>query len=295
MAPHFRHHVHTNIQGTLWMFLAGSAFAASNVAVRLAAQEMHPFVIVFLRSVIAIAFLGHIFLGRDFNWWPGPRFRLHLLRGVLQAAAMLLLYTAIAITPIATVIAIAFITPLISGAGAIMLMGEPSRPSRWFAVAAGFAGMLVIVRPGIAVVTLGMVLVLAYAVQQAASNLTAKVLIRSETATSVVAWMTLLSTPLTLVPALFVWSWPSLTGWGLVNFVGVSSTIAHVATTQAYRVTDITVADPMIFFRLIVGAILGYVFFAEVPDLWTLIGGIIIISAIALLSRDTVSPATKAQ
>lgn len=295
MAPHFRHHLHTNIQGTLWMILAGSAFAASNVAVRLAAQEMHPFVVVFLRSIIAIAFLGHIFLGRDFNWWPGPRFRLHLLRGVLQATALLLLYTAITITPIATVIAIAFITPLISGAGAIMLMGEPSRLNRWFAVAAGFAGMLVIVRPGIAAVTLGMVLVLAYAVQQAASNMAAKVLIRSETATSVVAWMTLLSTPLTLVPALFVWSWPSLTGWGLVAFVGVSSTIAHIATTQAYRVTDITVADPMIFFRLIAGAILGYAFFAEVPDLWTLIGGIIIIGAIALLSRDTVWPATKAQ
>ena len=155
--------------------------------------------------------------------------------------------------------------------------------------------MLVIVRPGIAVVTLGTALLLAYAVQQAASNLAAKVLIRSEPATSVVAWMTLLSTPLTLVPALFVWSWPSPAGWGLVAFIGLSSTIAHIATTQAYRVADITVADPMIFFRLLAGAILGYVFFAEVPDLWTLAGGVIIIGAITLLSRDTVSPASKAQ
>lgn len=295
MAPHFQHHLQTNIQCTFWMILAGATFAASNVAVRLAADEMHPFVVVFLRSVFAIVFLGHIFLGRNFNWRPGLLFRLHLLRGVLQATALLCLYAAIAITPIATVIALAFITPLISGAGAIMLMGEPSRLNRWLAVATGFAGMLVIVRPGIAVVTLGTVLLLAYAVQQAASNLTAKVLIRSESATSVVAWMTLLSTPLTLVPALFVWSWPSPAGWGLVAFVGLSSTIAHVATTQAYRVADITVADPMIFFRLIAGAILGYVFFAEVPDLWTLVGGTVIIGAITLLGRDTMSPATKAQ
>ena len=107
--------------------------------------------------------------------------------------------------------------------------------------------------------------------------------------------MTLLSTPLTLVPALFVWSWPSPTGWGVIAFIGLSSTIAHVATTQAYRVADITIADPMIFFRLLAGAILGYVFFSEVPDLWTLAGGVIIIGAITLLSRDTMSPASKAQ
>ena len=49
----------------------------------------------------------------------------------------------------------------------------------------------------------------------------------------------------------------------------------------------------MIFFRLLAGAILGYVFFAEVPDLWTLVGGAIIIGAITLLSRDTMSPTTK--
>ena len=108
MAPHFQHHLQTNIQCTFWMILAGATFAASNVAVRLAADEMHPFVVVFLRSVFAIVFLGHIFLGRNFNWRPGLLFRLHLLRGVLQATALLCLYTAIAITPIATVIAIAF-------------------------------------------------------------------------------------------------------------------------------------------------------------------------------------------
>ena len=95
------------------------------------------------------------------------------------------------------------------------------------------------------------------------------------------------------MPALFVWSWPSPTGWGLVAFIGLSSTIAHVATTHAYRVADITIADPMIFFRLLAGAILGYVFFAEVPDLWTLVGGAIIIGAVTLLSRDTMSPTTK--
>ena len=98
--------------------------------------------------------------------------------------------------------------------------------------------------------------------------------------------MTLLSTPLTLIPALFVWSWPDLWGWYLVSINAICSTIAHLATTQAYRIADITIADPMIFFRLIAGAIFGYIFFNEVPDIWVWAGSAVIILAATLLSRD---------
>ena len=278
--------LNANVQGVLWMLVAGAAFAVSNVGVRMAAAEMHPFVVVFFRSVIAVAFFAHILLGREFDWRPGRRFRLHLARGILQATGLLCLYAAIAITPLATVIAIAFMIPLLSGAGAIVFMGEPSRLNRWAAVLLGFAGMLVIVRPGLAVVTLGVALVIAYAIQQGAANLTAKALSRTDTPATVVAWMTLLSTPLTLVPALFVWSWPSAEGWAAVAFIGLLSTVAHLATVQAYRLADITLADPVMFFRLIAAAALGFLFFDEVPDIWIWLGGVIIIVAATVLARD---------
>lgn len=268
------------------MVLAGAAFGASNVAVRLAAVDLHPFVVVFFRSILAVVFLAHIFLAKDFNWHPGPRLKLHVLRGILQVTALLCLYTAIVVTPMATVIALAFITPLVTAGGAIAFMGEPSKLNRWLAVLLGLAGALIIIRPGFIAISIGVMLVLAYAVQQATANLTAKRLIRDEPVTTVVAWMTLLSTPLALIPALFVWSWPDALGWGLVTFNAVSSTVAHLATTQAYRLADITIADPMIFFRLIAGAIFGYIFFSEVPDIWVWIGSIIIIAAASLLSRD---------
>ncbi len=275
-----------NVQGVAWMLLAGAAFAASNVEVRFASQEMHPFAIVFFRSAIAVLLLAHVFLGREFEWRPGARLKLHLIRGVLQTAALLCLYAAIAITPLATVIAIAFITPIISAAGATLFMGEPSRLNRWAAVMLGFFGMLVIVRPGIIAITLGIGLLLAYAVQQAVSNLIAKALTKHESAASVVAWMTLLSTPLTLIPALFVWSWPTLIGWGHLLAIAVLSTVAHLATTQAYRLADITIADPLIFFRLIAAAFFGYVFFSEVPDGWTWLGSAIILAAATILGRE---------
>ncbi|MFP6710073.1 MAG: DMT family transporter, partial [Rhodospirillales bacterium] len=121
---------------------------------------------------------------------------------------------------------------------------------------------------------------------QAASNLTAKQLTRHEPVTTVVAWMTLLSTPLTLIPALFVWSWPDAWGWWFVTINAICSTIAHLATTQAYRVGDITIADPMILFRLIAAAILGYIFFSEIPDAWVWSGSAVIIVAATMLSRD---------
>ncbi len=192
----------------------------------------------------------------------------------------------ITVTPMATVIALAFITPLVTAGGAIAFMGEPSKLNRWLAVLLGLGGALIIIRPGFITVSVGVMLVLAYAVQQAASNLTAKQLTRHEPVTTVVAWMTLLSTPLTLIPALFVWSWPDAWGWWFVTINAICSTIAHLATTQAYRVADITIADPMILFRLIAAAILGYIFFSEIPDAWVWSGSAIIIVAATMLSRD---------
>ena len=268
------------------MVLAGAAFAMSNVAVRLAAEDMHPFVVVFFRSIIGVVLLTHVFLAKDFIWNPGPRFKLHVLRGILQTTALLCLYVAVTVTPMATVIALAFITPLVTAGGAIAFMGEPSKLNRWMAVSLGLVGALIIIRPGFITVSFGVMLILAYAVQQAASNLTAKRLTRYEPASTVVAWMTLLSTPLALIPALFVWSWPDAWGWWFVTINAICSTIAHLATTQAYRVADITIADPMIFFRLIAGAIFGYVFFSEVPDIWVWAGSAVIIVAATLLSRD---------
>ena len=287
MAPKsIQNQINANILGVFWMVLAGAAFGASNVAVRMAAVDMHPFVIVFFRSILGVLLLLHVFLAKDFNWHPGHRLKLHIFRGIMQTTALLCLYTAITVTPLATVIALAFITPLFTAGGAIAFMGEPSKLNRWGAVLLGLGGALIIMRPGFIIVSFGVMLVISYAIQQAASNLTAKKLIQYEPVSTIVAWMTLLSTPLTLIPALFVWSWPDLWGWYLVSINAICSTIAHLATTQAYRIADITIADPMIFFRLIAGAIFGYIFFNEVPDIWVWAGSAVIILAATLLSRD---------
>ena len=287
--------VNANLQGALWMILAGGAFTIANVAVRSAALEIHPFVIVFLRSIIAVPLFAHLFLAKDFHWNPGPNFRFHVSRGILQATGLLCLYVGISMTPLATVAAVGFVMPIVSGAGAILFLGEPSRFGRWFAVLFGFAGVLIILRPGLISLTLGALLVVAYAVQQATSNLCAKALIaRSERPAAVVAWMTQISAPVALVPALLVWSWPSAYVWGLVAINAVMSTIAHLATVQAYKCADITVIDPMIFFRLVLAAFAGFVLYSEVPDFWTWGGSIVILIAGMILSRDERSKRSKA-
>ncbi len=97
-------------------------------------------------------------------------------------------------TPLATVASVGFVMPIVSGAGAILFLGEPSKFGRWLAVLFGFVGVLIILKPGVISLTLGALLVVAYAVQQATSNLCAKVLIaRSEKPAQVVAWMTMIS------------------------------------------------------------------------------------------------------
>ena len=83
MNPDTRAGVNANLRGVLRMILVGGAFTIANVAVRSAALEIHPFVIAFLRSIVAVPLFAHLFLAKDFRWNPGPNFRFHVSRGVL--------------------------------------------------------------------------------------------------------------------------------------------------------------------------------------------------------------------
>ena len=120
-----------------------------------------------------------------------------------------------------------------------------------------------------------------------ATTLMVKDLLRTESSNAVVTYMVLLMTPISLVPALFVWTWPEPLTWILLIGMGLVATIGHICITHSYKLAEASAVLPYDYTRMIFAAAIGYLWFAEVPDLWTWIGaGIIAASAIYIAHRE---------
>ncbi len=161
----------------------------------------------------------------------------------------------------------------------MLVLGEVFRLRRWTATFCGFFGTLVILRPGFAEIDLGSLLALAAALLWGCTLIVIKVLARTESAMTITSYMNILLTLLSLVPALLVWRTPEGVQWFWLLAVGVLGTLSQVAITQSLKEADTGVVMPFDFFKLIWVAIMGYLFFAEVPGLFVWLGGAIVFAS----------------
>ena len=209
----------------------------------------------------------------------------HVIRGLFNSGGILFWFSGLTLMPLAQAAALNLMTPLTVTVGAMLFLGENVRLRRWLALAMGAAGALVVIRPGFEAVNVGVWLILTSTIFAAGQRLIAKSLVRTDSSTTCVAYLLVIMTPVTLVPALFVWKWPTVPELGWFAVIGLLLTVAHFALVASLRYADISALEPIGFTRLVWSAILGFVLFSEVPDLWTWIGGAMIVLATTYLAR----------
>ena len=267
------------IRGAAWMMAAGIMFVATSATVRHLSADMHIFQIAFFRSAFGIVFmlpwLARVGLGAmrtRHSWRYG-------LRGVTSVSAMFCWFGALAAMPIADATAISFATPIFIALAAVVFLGEPMRRHRWVGLIAGFAGTLIILRPGFVEVDGGALLVLGSALFIAWSSIIVKIVGRDDRPDTIALYQLVFMLPMALVAALFVWRWPGAEEWFWAAMVGLLATLAQRALTRSYAAADASAVAPYDFLRLPFATVLGFVVFMELPDLWTLAGGLVIFAA----------------
>ena len=166
----------------------------------------------------------------------------------------------------------------------MLVLGEVVRIRRIAALVAGFVGALVIVRPGMAALDPGSLLVLGSSAVWAVAMILIKLLARTESSLTMTAYMAVFLTPLSAIAAAFVWQWPSLEDLGWFALMGSFGTLAHLCFGQAFREADTTVVLPVDFLRLIWASVYGYLLFNEIPVLFVWIGGVIIFASTLYLA-----------
>jgi drug/metabolite transporter (DMT)-like permease len=273
------------VQAALWMILSALFFSAGAAAVRYLSAELHFIEISFFRSLFGLAVMLPWFVRFGLGGLRTKHQANYFARGVCSTIAMFLWFGGLSLVPIAEATAISFTTPFMVTIAAVLFLHESMRSHRWIGLVIGFLGTLVIVRPGFTEVNWGMLTVLAAGIFIAASVMNIKIVARDDSPDAVAVYQCLYMLPMTLLPAIFVWSWPSLEGWAWAIAVGVCSTYGQRTYTRALALADASAVTPLDFLRLPFSVGLGFVMFGELPDVWTLVGGLVIFAASAYVGR----------
>ena len=271
------------------MMSAGFMLTMMSGLMRDVAVELHPFQIGFFRSLFGFLFMVPWLFGSRFTVLRTTRLGLHLTRGGVALVGLLLWTSALALVPVAEVTAFSFTAPLFATFGSAVILREVVRVRRWIAVTLGFAGMLIMLRPGFSALQPGALFAIIAAVCIAASMLIVKRLSATEKPITVVAYMALFLTLATALPALFVWQAPTWIAFGKCVGMGAFGTIGHLCMVRAFAATEASIIAPFDYARLPFAALIGFIMFAEAPDLWTWVGGAVIAaSAIYIAHRETI-------
>jgi drug/metabolite transporter (DMT)-like permease len=267
------------LRGIALMFVSTFFFAAMHGSIRYMSATIHPFEIALFRNVFALVVVLPWFYRYGIAPLRTQRFGLHALRAIFNIMAMLSFFYALSITPLSEVTALGFTAPIFATVLAALILGEVVRARRWTAIAIGFLGTLIILRPGFEAIGLGQLLVLFSSMIWACALLVIKTLGRTDSSATIIAYMALLMIPLSLGPALFVWRWPDPLEWAWLIGIGVLGGIGQFCMTEALRQADTAVVMPFDFFKLVWVTLIAWLAFAEHLDLFTWIGGAVIFAS----------------
>ena len=277
------------VQGALYMTLASVGFAVMNALIRLSAAELEPLQIAFLRNLFALAFMMPWLMRAGLDGLRTERLGLHIWRAVFGIFAMVCWFTSIAYLPLSEAVALNFTVPLFATIAAALILREVVRARRWSATVIGFLGVVIILRPGFVDFTPVMALPIVAAAFMAVSVTFVKRLSNTENVAAIVLYQNLILTVLSVVPALLVWRWPSGAVWLYVVGIGFAATLAHLALTRAYTKADASAIIVFDYTRLPFVALIAWILFGEVADIWTWVGaGVIAGSSIYIAHRESV-------
>ena len=270
------------LRAALWMLGAVVTLSTMAIAGRELAGRINTFQILFFRSLVGLCVVSAILHRAGWHQAKTTVFGTHAVRNVAHFLGQFGWFFALGVIPLSEVFAIEFTTPIWTGLLAGVLLGERMTRLRALAVALGFAGVLVIVRPGFTVISIGVLAALGAAFAYAIAHMMTKKISRTDTPLTILFYMTALQLPLGLAASIPAWRWPSAEAWPWIAVVAFTALVAHYCMAQAFRLADATVVVTMDFLRLPLIALLGWLLYAESVNGWVLLGAALVFVGIWL-------------
>lgn len=266
-------------RGSLWMIGAMMFFSIQPVVVRLLSDTISASEQVFFRGVVTVVLILPWTLRKGLAGLRTRRLGLIGVRSAFIALGAVTFFWALARMPLAQAVALHFTLPLFGMVLAVIYLHERMVSHRLIAIAIGFCGMLVILRPGFVPVGLVAMMVLLSALSYAMGSVLTKELMRTEPPDLVVFHMNVFGVLFFAIPTWIYWVPPAFEDIVLLTVLGVTTLLAHLCYTHGMAAADASFLFAFEFIRLPIAALTGLILFAEVPDGWTAMGAAIIFGA----------------
>ena len=258
--------------------------AIDGVIVRILSDDLHPFVIVFFRCLFGLILVIPLFL-KDKKIFQSNFFFLHFFRAFLKICSLVAFFIAIKYAILSDVIAISFITPIFIILGSVLFLREKPTFYHIMLSFVGFAGVLIILKPGQGMIESPLMWAILAAILSAIIQLILKYMSNEDSTNTLVAWNLVCIVPISFVPAYYFWTNPTLEMYFLLSIQGLIGLLNMLFMTRVFHMVDISYVAPYDFLRLPFVTILAFLIFSEIPELSTFIGAIIIFSSNFLIKK----------
>ena len=213
----------------------------------------------------------------------------HVLRYLLVLTLSFTFFWALSQMKLVDAVALSFAAPIFIAALSVPVLKEPVGWHRWVAIAIGFCGMLIMLRPGMGVFQWAALVVLCSALAYALLAITTRAFKSTESTASLILYPQLGVSLTGIALAPLFWITPSLTDLGLFALAGLFGSIGIICLTQAFRMAPVGVVSPFEYTALIWATLLGFLMWRELPDAPTLIGATVVAaSGLYIIYRETI-------
>lgn len=272
-------------RGAALMIASGLLFSTMGALVKYLSPQLSSEMVVFFRSLLGLIALTPLVVHRGAGLLKTRRWRGHLGRGLAGVTAMYCYFYALAHLSLAEAVLLNYSTPLFIPFIAAVWLGEHISGRLWATIALGFGGIVLILKPGLALFTPVSLVGLASGLFSALAMVSIRRLSSSEPALRTVFYFSLVCTVVSAVPLTWSWQTPDPKLWVLLLVMGSVASLAQLLLTRAYAHAPAAQVGPFTYSTVVFAAVIGWLIWGEFPDALSFGGAALVCLAGALTIR----------
>ena len=273
-----------NFKAIMLALIASFCAVLMSVFLKLAQEDSNVFTVGFLRFFFGLLLITPIIIQSNFKIYNTINFKLHILRCIINVPMMIFGFAALTYIPLEQIKAIGFLSPILVVILSVIFLGERIYLIRTFSLILGFIGTLIILRPGFIEINIGVYMVLASALLWSCVIIITKFMSKNDSAMTILTFQYTFVTLFTLPLAIIYWNNPSFISLIYTLLAAIVGTVLHLCINNAYKLSDLSIIQPVWFTQLVFASFLGFIIFGSLPDFFTWIGSILVFISVLIIT-----------
>ena len=273
-----------NFKAIMLALIASFCAVLMSVFLKLAQEDSNVFTIGFLRFFFGLLLITPIIIQSNFKIYNTINFKLHILRCIINVPMMIFGFAALTYIPLEQIKAIGFLSPILVVILSVIFLGERIYLIRTFSLILGLIGTLIILRPGFIEINIGVYMVLASALLWSCVIIITKFMSKNDSAMTILTFQYTFVTLFTLPLAIIYWNNPSFISLIYTLLAAIVGTVLHLCINNAYKLSDLSIIQPVWFTQLVFASFLGFIIFGSLPDFFTWIGAILVFISVLIIT-----------